>query len=146
MAGYVVLTSFLFQRGSAESKDPDNPDKEQSVSVTSESPGPVKRGGWLLAVYRRSLSIALFVLFSLSFLGHAIAGWQDFNEQLQQEGQATLSLWGFATSSHFWFQSFQNWQSEFLGVGTIVLLSIWLRQDGSPQSKPIAAPHSQTGD
>ena len=104
------------------------------------APGPVKRGGLALTVYEHSLSLALFGLFLLSFVLHALGGHADFNQQQLEHGAAPVSLWSFVTSSEFWFQSMQNWQSEFLAVAALTVLSIFLRQRGSPESKPVAAP------
>jgi hypothetical protein len=85
------------------------------------------------------------VLFVLSFVGHALSGSAKYNADLEQHGQAAVSVWGYVSSAQFWYESFENWQSEFLAVFAIVTLSIWLRQRGSPESKPVAAPHVQTG-
>ena len=149
MGAYVVLTALLIQKGSPESKKPegeavDADPREQRDA--EDTPGPVKRGGLVLTLYEHSLSIALFALFLLSFVLHALGGHAEFNQQQLAHGAAQVSLWSFVTSSQFWFQSMQNWQSEFLAVGCLVVLSIVLRQHGSPQSKPVTAPHSQTGD
>jgi len=97
------------------------------------------------ALYRNSLSLALLGLFVFSFVMHGLGGWKAFNEEALIHGQHTLSLLQFFLRSTFWFQSFQNWQSEFLVVGAVALLGIRLRERGSPESKPVAAPHSQTG-
>src|SRR5215208_156699 len=149
MGAYVLFTVFLFQRGSSESKDPD---KEESVDEDprqeqdrGDLPWPVRMGGLSLKVYEYSLSIAFVLLFLISFIIHAIGGAREYSqEQLAHGGQA-VSTWEFLQTSEFWFQSFQNWQSEFLAVFSIVVLSIFLRQRGSPESKPVAAPHSETG-
>jgi len=149
MGAYVLFTVFLFQRGSSESKDPD---KEESVDEDprqeqdrGDLPWPVRTGGLSLKVYEYSLSIAFVLLFLISFIIHAIGGAREYSqEQLAHGGQA-VSTWEFLQTSEFWFQSFQNWQSEFLAVFSIVVLSIFLRQRGSPESKPVAAPHSKTG-
>lgn len=132
MMVYVVFTCFLFQKGSAESKDPDAPPE------VSAKP---RRSFW----YRNSLSLTLGMLFAGSFLIHAAGGWKVANEELVQHGGRPLSYWQFARSAEFWFQSFQNWQSEFLAVLAIVVLSIFLRQEGSPESKAVDAPNSATG-
>jgi Domain of unknown function (DUF6766) len=148
MGAYVFLTAFLIQKGSPESKDPDgeasdaDPSKERNKPG---APGPVKRGGFALKVYEHSLTLALLGLFLLSFVLHALGGHAEFNQQQHEHGQAAVSLWSFVTSSEFWFQSMQNWQSEFLAVGVLVVLGIFLRQRGSPESKPVAAPHAKTG-
>jgi hypothetical protein len=148
MAAYVWLTVFLFQRGSAESKDPDAPD-EVDREPDPERPGapwPVRRGGWALALYKRSLVLSLLALFAASFVLHAIGGAGAFNEERAEHGGSAISVAQYARTSRFWFESLQNWQSEFLAVLTIVVLSIFLRQQGSPESKPVDASHAETGE
>jgi hypothetical protein len=145
---YVVLTALLFQRGSAESKDPDKHEDVDNPPDQSKSdaPWPVRKGGLWLKVYSNSLSLALVGLFLFSFFLHAAGGAGEYNEQQRQHGNTEqVSMWQFMTTSAFWFQSFQNWQSEFLSVGTMVVLSVFLRQRGSPESKPVDAAHSDTG-
>lgn len=149
MGAYVFLTVCLFQKGSSESKDPD---KEEEVDqepdrrrIPKDAPWPVHKGGWILAVYRHSLTLAFVLLFLLSFALHALAGAGKFNEEAITHGQPTLTLAQFVLSPEFWFESMQNWQSEFLAVFCMVTLSIFLRQKGSPESKPLATPHSETG-
>jgi hypothetical protein len=105
----------------------------------------VRRGGWILKVYEQSLSLALLGLFCLSFVLHAIGGAAEFNEERVRLGAAPISLFRYVVTSRFWFESFQNWQSEFLAVGVLLVLSIFLRQKGSPESKPVNAPHLETG-
>jgi uncharacterized protein (DUF486 family) len=148
MGAYVLLTAWLIQKGSPESKNPEGEEADadpREQRDDPEAPGPVKRGGLALTLYEHSLSIALFALFLLSFVLHALGGHAEFNQQQLQHGQAAVSLWSFVTSSQFWFQSMQNWQSEFLAVAALIVLGIFLRQRGSPESKPVAAPHAQTG-
>ena len=147
MAFYVYLTTFLFQKGSAESKDPD---KEEPVDADpdpnkKDAPAAVKKGGFILELYKHSLALAFFLLFLISLGFHAIGGAREYSAQQVQFGQKPVSVWEFVKTSEFWFQSFQNWQSEFLAVASIVVFSIFLRQKGSPESKPTDAPHSQTG-
>jgi hypothetical protein len=105
----------------------------------------VRRGGWVLAIYENSLSLLFFVLFTLSIVFHAITGSRAYNEEQLQHGLPGTTVWGFVGSSDFWFQSFQNWQSEFLAVAVIVVGSVYFRQRGSAESKPVAAAHSETG-
>ncbi|MFE9958325.1 DUF6766 family protein [Micromonospora sp. NPDC005299] len=148
MGGYVLLTAYLVQKGSAESKpegQTDRPDDDRR-HATSDSPWPVRAGGLPLAVYRNSLSLALFMIFAGSLLGHLFGGVAAYNEeQALQSGAAPISAWQFLGTSDFWFQSMQNWQSEFLAVGVLILLSIVLRQHASPESKPVTAAHAETG-
>jgi hypothetical protein len=149
MGLYVILTAFLFQRGSSESKklDESNPQDEDPRKHRGEknAPWPVRRGGWVLKVYEYSLGLAFVILFLGSFVGHAISGQRLYNEEQLRVGKPPVELGEYVTSSRFWFESLQNWQSEFLAVASIVLLSIWLRHRGSPESKPVAAPHDETG-
>ncbi len=150
MGAFVLLTVFLIQKGSAESKQPDGDDVDEDPALhraDPDAPWPVRRGGVWLALYRNSLLIAFFVLFLGSLVGHALGGTAEYNAEQRQHGEtAQVSVVEFVRTSQFWFQSFQNWQSEFLAVGSIVVLSIFLRERGSPESKPVAAPHDQTGD
>jgi hypothetical protein len=148
LSGYVFLTAFLIQKGSPESKDPDGDEVDADPREQRDKPGvpgPVRRGGFALKLYENSLTLALFGLFLLSFVLHALGGHAEFNQQQLEHGEAAVSLWSFVTSSEFWFQSMQNWQSEFLAVAVLAVLGIFLRQRGSPESKPVAAPHAQTG-
>ncbi|SFD11688.1 DUF6766 family protein [Spirosoma endophyticum] len=149
MGLYVLMTVSLYQKGSSESKslsEPEEVDREPSPSRKG-APWPVRRGGWVLKLYQNSLSIAYFVLFALSFWLHALGGLKQYNTEQALKGKnELLSLWQFLGTSEFWFQSLQNWQSEFLSVLSIVVLSIYLRQKGSPESKPVDAPNSETGE
>ena len=148
MGAYVLLTAWLIQKGSPESKNPDGDEADadpRDQRDAKDAPGPVTRGGLALTLYEHSLSIAMFSLFLLCFVLHALGGHAEFNQQQLEHGEAAVSFWSFVTSSQFWFQSMQNWQSEFLAVGALAVLSIFLRQRGSPESKPVAAPHAQTG-
>jgi hypothetical protein len=146
---YVMLTVYLFQRGSVESKDPDKEQEEVDREPDPKregAPWPVKKGGFTLAIYKRSLSLAFVVLFSVSFLLHAVGGAAVFNAVNAEHGDPDrVTTLSYMKTSRFWFESLQNWQSEFLAVASIVILSIMLRQRGSPESKPVHAPTWQTG-
>jgi hypothetical protein len=149
MGVYVIFTVFLFQRGSSESKpisddDPVNRDPRRFKNK-QRAPWPVRKGGLWLRVYENSLSLAFFLLFALSFVLHAVGGAESHNEERTAHGEAPLTVLEYASSARFWFESFQNWQSEFLAIWAMVVLSIFLRQRGSPESKPVDAPHAQTG-
>lgn len=155
MAAFLVFSAFLIQRGSAESKkpkdeltngEPEEFDKDPRAARRPDSPGPVHRGGLVLKLYSNSLSLTLFALFVLSFILHGVTGAKFFNEEQLQHGQHAISTLAYFGKAQFWFESLQNWQSEFLSIGVLVVLSIWLRQKGSPESKPVHAPHRQTGD
>jgi hypothetical protein len=149
MGSYVLLTAFLFQKGSPESK-PLGEQTPQDVDPKRQRypnpPGPVKRGGIALRLYANSLAIALFALFLFSIVMHAVGGTWAYNEDQIAHGGHPVSILTFVTTSEFWYQSMQNWQSEFLAVATLAVLGIYLRQRGSPESKPVAAPHAMTGD
>jgi hypothetical protein len=150
MAAYVLFTVFLRQKGSAESKSlsgEEPVDRDPRLDRHKrDAPFPVRRGGWLLRLYEWSLSLAFFVLFLVAFVWHMAGGYELENDERALEGLPPVTFGDFISSSEFWFQSLQNWQSEFLAVGAIVVLSIWLRQRGSPESKPVSAPHAQTGE
>jgi hypothetical protein len=148
MALFVVLTISLRQKGSSESKkceEEEEVDREPDPKK-KDAPWPVRKGGLILKFYKNSLSIVLFILFILSFIVHLYGSLKDENEQLALKGLPQESISHFIGTARFWFESFQNWQSEFLSVFAIVVLSIFLRQKGSPQSKPVDAPDSETGE
>lgn len=141
MSAYVMLTAFLFQRGSAESRDPDDPDRPDD-----ELPIATRRRSPLLAwLYSYSLGLALAVLFVLSFGLHWWASLAAANEQALRHGGEVQSLGSYLLSSELWFESFQNWQSEFMSTAVLVVLSIFLRHKGSPESKPTNAANADTG-
>jgi hypothetical protein len=149
MGMYVVLTAILFQKGSSESKpltgstpqdeDPRNAQHEPGV------PWPVRRGGWVLRVYEHSLSILFFVLFFASVIMHAYGGAKGYSEEQLVHGGQPVSFWQYFATSQFWFEAMQNWQSEFLAIALMVGASVYLRERGSAESKPVAAPHAETG-
>ena len=147
---FVLLTAFLYQRGSSESKrieEPEAVDQDpREARDDPRAPWPVRRGGLPLAIYKHSLSIALMLLFAVSFAVHAVGGAMEYSEEQRQHGGAPVSALAYVGTSRFWFESFQNWQSEFFAVAVLVLLSIRLRQQGSPQSKPVAASADDTGE
>ncbi len=141
MSAYVVLTAMLFQRGSAESRDPDNPDRpHEKVSTIAR-----KYGAAIAWLYSYSLGIALAVLFVLSFGLHWWASLAASNEEAVRHGGEVQSLTSYLLDSQLWFESFQNWQSEFMSTAVLVVLSIFLRHRGSPESKPAGAANADTG-
>jgi hypothetical protein len=149
MAMYVILTVFLFQKGSSESKpmgkDAPQDEDPRDATIKDATPWPVKRGGLALKLYEHSLSILLLLLFMASFSLHAAGGTSAYNDEQQSHGQPTVTLLQYLGTSRFWFESFQNWQSEFLAVAVLVGASVYLREKGSPESKPVAEPHYETG-
>ncbi len=147
MGLYVLLTISLRQQGSSESKDlekKEEVDREPNPNK-NDAPWPVKRGGFLLTVYKNSLSLAFVILFITSFVLHAGGSFNKYNEEQIFEGKPKVSVSEFIGQSRFWFESFQNWQSEFVAVISIVVFSIYLRQKGSPESKPVDASYEETG-
>jgi len=149
MSAYVIMTAFLFQRGSSESKDPDRENPEDANPSEDErtrgAPWPVRAGGLWSSIYSYSLGIALVSLFAASFVMHWLQSCAAANEDATMHGQPTLSALEYLGDPTLWFESFQNWQSEFLSTAVLVILSVFLRHRGSPESKPVAAPHSKTG-
>jgi hypothetical protein len=149
MAAYVILTVFLYQKGSAESKKlagEEPVDQDPHKSRNADAPWPVRRGGWALKLYENSLSLAFLLLFLLSFIFHAVGGAQaTCEESLQHTESQCYSTVGYIQTSKFWYESLQNWQSEFLAVFAIVVFSVYLRQKGSPESKPVNTPHDKSG-
>jgi hypothetical protein len=146
MALYVILTIHLRQLGSSESKKlGEEEEVDRKPKAHPNSPWAVKKGGWILKLYSQSLSLAFFILFFISFWIHAQGSLKDYNEEQRLKKQPEVTLMEYLGETRFWFESFQNWQSEFLAVASIVFLSIYLRQQGSPESKPVDAPHFETG-
>ena len=150
MFAFIVLTACLFQKGSAESKKLDGPepvDRDPRKSRNKkDAPWPVRKGGVTLKLYEYSLSLVFLLLFAASFILHAVGGAKEYNqEQLEHGSNEVVSTLEYMGTPQFWFESLQNWQSEFLAVAAMVVLSIFLRQRGSPESKPVDSPHSETG-
>ncbi|WP_109699133.1 DUF6766 family protein [Chitinophaga deserti] len=146
MGMYVILTVKLRQWGSSESKDLDKKEEvDREPKPSPSAPWPVNKGGIWLKVYKHSLSIAFFLLFIISFWLHFIGSHNHYNLEQSAKGLPTATASQYLSHAKFWFESFQNWQSEFLSVAAIVILSIWLRQWGSPESKPVDAPYGETG-
>lgn len=150
MAMFVILTAFLFQKGASESKDPEKDHEPVDEDPRRhrgdpDAPGPVRRGGLALKLYENSLAVTLFLMFLATFVLHGVTGHHEYNAEQMQHGEQAVSVMGYMGSSQFWFESLQNWQSEFLSVAVLTLLSIWLRQRNSPESKPVHKPHGETG-
>jgi hypothetical protein len=146
MALFVWFSMFLYQKGSSESKDPEGEnevDKEPDPSQ-KDAPWPVKKGGFILAIYKHSLCYTLLFIFLISFLLHWYGSMKDYNEEQLLKGKPTETAMEYLGNSRLWFESFQNWESEFISIFAMVTLSIFLRQKGSPQSKPVDAADSET--
>lgn len=147
MALFVILTVFLRQKGSSESKSCDEPIIDPSeLKPHDHSPWPVKKGGVWLTLYKHSLSIALISIYLISFILHWYGSWLNYNLEQHLKHKPLETFLAYGSSSRLWFESFQNWQSEFLSVFAIIFLSIYLRQMGSSQSKKVNASHSETGE
>jgi hypothetical protein len=149
MAVFVLLTTFLIQKGSPESRRPGATElvdtDPRDFADDPDAPWPVRRGGWILRVYEHSLGLAFIVLFLTSWVGHALGGFSAYAADAMSHQQPTPVFTDYLTSSRFWFESFQNWQSEFLAIASMVWLAVYLRQRWSPESKPVHAPHDETG-
>ena len=149
MGMYVILTVFLFQKGSSESKpvgrDAPQDEDPRTRTLKAATPWPVRRGGWVLKLYEHSLSIMFLLLFLASFTLHAVGGAEEYSSEQASHGQPPVTVLEYLATSRFWFESFQNWQSEFLAVAVLVGASVYLREQGSPESKPVAEPHYETG-
>ena len=149
MGAFVLLTAFLVQKGSAESKkeEGDPPTRIRPPTGTiPDAPWPVRRGGSCLRVYENSLLIAFAAAVPRVADRPRPGRRAGSTAPSRRRTAARRSAWSqYVTTSQFWFESFQNWQSEFLAVAAIVVLTIFLRQRGSPESKPVHAPHAKTG-
>ena len=148
MGMYVVLTAYLVQKGSSESRplaDVDQDEDPRTVRDLTDVPGPVRRGGWVLKLYEKSLAVMFFVLFLGSFAGHALGGARAYSAEQLDHGQPPVTTLEYLGTSQFWFESMQNWQSEFLAIAVMVGASVYLRYRGSAESKRVAAPHASTG-
>jgi hypothetical protein len=149
MAVFVLLITFLIQKGSPESRRPGVSElvdtDPRDFADDPDAPWPVRRGGWILRLYEHSLGLAFILLFLISWIGHALGGFAEYAEDQVAHHQPPPGLIDYLTSARFWFESFQNWQSEFLAIAAMVWLAVYLRQRWSPESKPVHAPHSETG-
>ncbi|MDX6722964.1 MAG: hypothetical protein QOD73_1368 [Solirubrobacteraceae bacterium] len=148
---YILLTVWFLQRGSPESKELDQAggesDERQLVGPYAPPGAPrwARLGGWRRAVYSNSLVIVMTAIWIASWFGQSVTGWSEYNSQQITHHQPTVDWVGYLGSADFWEATLQNWQSEFLAVGSMAVLSIYLRQRGSPESKPVGAPHDATG-
>jgi hypothetical protein len=149
MAMFVLLTVFLRQKGSVESKRIDVTEDvdldPRDFADDPEAPGPVRRGGFVLRLYENSLGLTFAFLFLVSLAIHAAGGLAEYNAEQQEHGEPPVTLAVYMMSAQFWFESFQNWQSEFLSLAAMVIGTIYLRQRGSAESKPVHAGHAETG-
>jgi hypothetical protein len=143
---FALATVWLLQKGSPESKELDKAgtesDQDQLIGrhARKDSPRWARVGGLRTAIYSNSLIIAMGTIFFASWFAQSVTGMTNFNQEQQAHGEAGLSWWSYVGSSEFWQTTFQNWQSEFLAVGSFAVLAVYLRQRGSPESKPVGAP------
>jgi hypothetical protein len=148
---YIFATVWLVQRGSSESKKPGDEgtesDKEQKIGrhADDDSPPWARTGGWRTALFSRSLGLLMGVLFLLTWAASSVAGWAAYNSEQLGERQDPVPWLGYLGEADFWNRSFQNWQSEMLAVGSMAVFSVYLRQRGSPESKPVGVAHADTG-
>lgn len=148
---FIVLTVWLVQKGSPESKELDKPglesDEEQRVGeyAADDSPAWARASGWRRTVYSNSLGLVMGTIFLLSWLAQSVAGVAAYNERQLSRLQDPVSWAAYLVEPDFWNRTLQNWQSELLAVASMVVLSIYLRQRGSPESKPVGAAHEATG-
>ena len=146
---FIFATIWLVQAGSPESKKPGHEgigsDEQEKVGRYAEPDSPkwAKATGWRQVVYSNSLLLTMGAIFLLSWLAQGIAGHTVYNQEQAQHGQELLSFGEYLLSADFWNRTLQNWQSEFLAVGSMVALSIVLRQRGSSESKPVGTPHHE---
>jgi hypothetical protein len=149
---YILATVWLVQKGSPESKEVDQTglesDQDQLVGehTNPESPAWAKASGWRRALFSNSLGMTMGLIFILSWLAQSVAGASNYNEEQIKNFQQPVTWMEYVLSPEFWNRTLQNWQSEFLAVGSMVVLSIYLRQRGSPESKPVGAAHDDTGE
>jgi hypothetical protein len=149
MAVFVLFTTVLIQKGSPESRRPgviELVDTDpRDFADHPGAPWPVRRGGWILRLYEHSLGLAFVLLFLIAWIGHALGGFSEYAADQVMHRQPRPAFTDYLTSARFWFESFQNWQSEFLAIASMVWLAVYLRQRWSPESKPVHAPHAETG-
>jgi uncharacterized protein (DUF486 family) len=147
---FILATVWLIQRGSTESKQPGEEggesDEEQLIGEHAKPASPewAKTGGWRTVVYSNSLVTVMTLIWLGSWFAQAVTGRIEYNANQLDHQEGTLSLLGYMGSSDFWSRTLQNWQSEFLAVGTMAIFSVYLRQRGSNQSKPVGTPHHET--
>jgi hypothetical protein len=147
---YIFATIWLVQKGSPESKKPEDvgleSDEQQLVGTHAkpDSPRWAKAGGWRTTVFSNSLLLVMATIWIASWLAQSLAGRIVYNADQLDHQAGTVSWSTYVSTSDFWNRTLQNWQSEFLAVGSMVILSVFLRQRGSPESKPVGAAHSDT--
>jgi hypothetical protein len=148
---FILATIWLVQKGSNESKPLEDAglesDQQQKVGgyAPENAPRWARVRGWRLRVYENSLLLVMLVIFLLSWLSQSLTAWRQFNEDQREHDEPLVSWGAYLLKPDFWERTLQNWQSEFLAVGTMAVFTVYLRQRGSPESKPVGAPHDETG-
>ena len=148
---FILATIWLVQRGSTESKavgdEGRESEEEQKLGEHAESESPLwaRVGGVRRALYSNSLLIVMTLIFLGSWLASSITGWVEYGDERAEHQMDPVSWIAYLGKGDFWERTFQNWQSEFLAVGSMAILSVYLRQRGSEQSKPVGTAHHQTG-
>ena len=148
---FIGVTIWLVQKGSNESKKPEDAGREskqkQRIGVNAPEGGPrfAKLDDWRTRIYENSLLLVMAVIFFATWVGQSLNNWRVFNDEQREHGDRTVSWARYLLDPEFWEKTLQNWQSEFLAVGTMAVFTIYLRQRGSPESKPVGAPHDETG-
>ena len=148
---FILLTVWLLQRGSPESKEMDKAglesaeDQKLGEHAPDDAPRWAKAGGLRTAIYSNSLLLVMGSIWVATWLAQSVAGWTEYTESLIEHHRDPVSWWQYLSSGDFWERSLQNWQSEFLAVGSMAIFAVYLRQRGSPESKPVGAPHHATG-
>jgi hypothetical protein len=147
---FILATIWLVQRGSAESKPPEEAGQESDQKeriggyATDDAPAWAKARGWRTAIYSHSLLLAMAAIFFASWFAQSVTAWRSFNEEQTDHGSSAIGWGSYLLEPDFWERTLQNWQSEFLAVGTMAVFTIYLRSRGSPESKPVGAPHQET--
>ena len=147
---FILATIWLVQRGSAESKPPEEAgqesDRKERIGGYAPDDAPLwaRARGWRTALYSHSLLLTMAFIFVASWLAQSLTAWRAFNEEQTRHGGSTIGWESYVTNPDFWEKTLQNWQSEFLAVGTMAVFTIYLRSRGSPESKPVGAPHDET--
>jgi hypothetical protein len=148
---YIFATVWLVQKGSSESKGPGKEgtetDREQRLGrhTNVDSPAWAQAGGWRTTLFSRSLGLLMGVLFLLTWAASAVTGWVAYNSEQLGQRLDPVTFAGYLGEADFWNRSFQNWQSEMLAVGSMAIFAVYLRQRGSPESKPVGVAHADTG-
>jgi hypothetical protein len=148
---FILLTVWFIQKGSPESKEPGEQggesDADQLVGehVRDDSPRWARAGGWRTAVFANSLVLVMATIWVWSWFAQSVTGWSEYNADRIEHEQSPLSWLQYLGSADFWQTTLQNWQSEFLAVGSMAVFAVYLRQRGSPESKPVGSAHDVTG-